>query len=798
MRFAALSCFSHNRVILSPFIDRPLLTLALFLVLGVVLASGMPGLSIDDDLYVYFSDDDPKLQELEAFEQTYTSEDYVGFVVVPAGGDIFTPRALEAVREVSERAWQLPYSQRVLSLATYQHSESEGDELRVGPLIPVSGEVSDAQAAHARDVVLSSPETLNRYAAIGARATTVFVRLALPTPIDSAVYREVAYAARLIRDDFEREWSDVDLLLSGTVMTNVVLGEAVASDFTTLIPLTVLTIALGLWFLFASAPAMAVTMLVVLLSVTSTMGLYGWLDTVLSSVSGFVPTIVMTIAVADVVHVLVSYSHQLRVGSPKREALLEAMRINLEPIFITSLTTSIGVLGLNFSDSPPYQALGNMVAVGVTFAFLYSVVLVPAVLALLPARWFMRSGRDGVVSGGGRAERMRAFADWVLARRRALLVLFAVLLPVALVGLSGNRLTERWFEYFDDTFEYRQALEIINAEISGVDAIEYSIESGMAEGVNDPVYLDDLDRFADWMREQPNVVNVNSFADIMKRLNRNLHDDDPAWYRLPEDRALAAQYLLLYELSLPQGQGLDSTLDIDRSASRLQVFLTKTDSDELLALEARARAWLAENTTAVTAGSGTGVDVMFAHLNQRNIRAMLKGTAVALALISVVLIVALRSWRVGLISMVPNLVPALLAFALWGVTVGEVNLAVSVVITMSLGIVVDDTVHFLSKYLRARRERGWDAPEAIRYAFETVGVALTITTAVLVAGFALLAVSHFTPTQDTGTMLALTLALALAVDFLLLPAVLVWVDREPGGAPATDSAPAGAVRDGAG
>ncbi len=798
MRFAALSCFSHNRVILSPFIDRPLLTLALFLVLGVVLASGMPGLSIDDDLYVYFSDDDPKLQELEAFEQTYTSEDYVGFVVVPAGGDIFTPRALEAVREVSERAWQLPYSQRVLSLATYQHSESEGDELRVGPLIPVSGEVSDAQAAHARDVVLSSPETLNRYAAIGARATTVFVRLALPTPIDSAVYREVAYAARLIRDDFEREWSDVDLLLSGTVMTNVVLGEAVASDFTTLIPLTVLTIALGLWFLFASAPAMAVTMLVVLLSVTSTMGLYGWLDTVLSSVSGFVPTIVMTIAVADVVHVLVSYSHQLRVGSPKREALLEAMRINLEPIFITSLTTSIGVLGLNFSDSPPYQALGNMVAVGVTFAFLYSVVLVPAVLALLPARWFMRSGRDGVVSGGGRAERMRAFADWVLARRRALLVLFAVLLPVALVGLSGNRLTERWFEYFDDTFEYRQALEIINAEISGVDAIEYSIESGMAEGVNDPVYLDDLDRFADWMREQPNVVNVNSFADIMKRLNRNLHDDDPAWYRLPEDRALAAQYLLLYELSLPQGQGLDSTLDIDRSASRLQVFLTKTDSDELLALEARARAWLAENTTAVTAGSGTGVDVMFAHLNQRNIRAMLKGTAVALALISVVLIVALRSWRVGLISMVPNLVPALLAFALWGVTVGEVNLAVSVVITMSLGIVVDDTVHFLSKYLRARRERGWDAPEAIRYAFETVGVALTITTAVLVAGFALLAVSHFTPTQDTGTMLALTLALALAVDFLLLPAVLVSADRGPGGAGAADSARAGPVRDGAG
>ncbi|MEO0425047.1 MAG: MMPL family transporter, partial [Pseudomonadota bacterium] len=588
----------------------------------------------------------------------------------------------------------------------------------------------------------------------------------------------------------------IDLSLSGTVVTNVVLGEAVASDFTTLIPLTVLTIACGLWLLFASAPAMAVTMLVVLLSVTSTMGVFGWGNTVLASVAGFVPTIVMTIAVADVVHILVSYSHQLRIGNPKRAALVEAMRINLEPVFITSLTTSIGVLGLNFSDSPPYQALGNMVAVGVGFAFVYSIVLVPAVLILLPASWFTRGGRE--VSGTGRAQRMRAFADWVLARRRLLLIVFAVLLPLSFAGLAGNRLTERWFEYFDMSFEYRRALEIINCDISGVDAIEYSVESGVADGVNNPIYLDDLDRFAAWMREQPNVVNVNSFADIMKRLNRNMHGDDPTWYRLPDNRALAAQYLLLYELSLPQGQGLDSTLDIDRSASRMQVFLTKTDSDELLALEARAREWLADNTSAVTAGNGTGVDVMFAHLNQRNIRAMLKGTAVALALISLVLMVTLRSWRMGVVSMVPNLVPALFAFALWGVTVGEVNLAVSVVITMSLGIVVDDTVHFLSKYLRARRERGWDAPEAIRYAFETVGVALTITTLVLVAGFSLLGFSHFGPTVDTGTLLAVTLALALVVDFLLLPAVLVWVDRRPGGPVAADSRPAPAGADGIG
>lgn len=781
---------------LNGLLDRPRACIGACLLFMLGLAAGLPGLSIDDDLQVYFSDDDPRLLEKEAFEATYTAEDTVAYVFVPADGDIFSPRSLMQLRELSERAWQLPFSQRVISLATYQHSQAEGDTLTVGPLVPAAGVVDAALAQRVRDIVLSSPETYRRYASESAAATTVFVRLALAQESE-AVFDEVVEAARALAADFEREHPGVSLLLLGSTVTNVTLGEAVVGDFRTLIPLSLLAIAGGLWFLFASAPAMLVVMGVVGLSVVSTMGVFGWLGTALASVAGFVPSIVMTIAVADVVHILVSYSHQLRLGVARRQALVEAMRINVEPVFITSVTTAIGVLGLNFSDSPPYRALGNMVAVGVGFAFLYSMVLVPALLTVLPARWFVRgAARSAAVPPSQqRAVRMRRLADWVIDHRRGLLAAFAVVLPLSVLGVSQNRLTERWFEYFDRSFEYRQALELVNDEVSGVDSIQYSIESGVASGINDPAYLRDLDRFADWMRGQPNVVHVASFADVLKRLNRNLHGDDPAWYRVPERQDLAAQYLLLYELSLPQGQGLDSSVDIDRSASRLQVYLTKTDSDELLALERRARHWLAANAPAIEGATGTGLDVMFAHLNQRNIVGMLGGTVGALVLISLLLVAALRSVRLGLVSMVPNLVPALLAFAVWGVTVGEVNLAVSVVLTMSLGIVVDDTVHFLSKYLRARREGGLDAAEAIRYAFETVGVALVITTAVLVAGFSLLAASHFNPTQHTGTLLAVTLALALVVDFLLLPPVLMALDRgrAVAGACPGEAAPAGSA-----
>ncbi len=168
---------------------------------------------------------------------------------------------------------------------------------------------------------------------------------------------------------------------------------------------------------------------------------------------------------------------------------------------------------------------------------------------------------------------------------------------------------------------------------------------------------------------------------------------------------------------------------------------------------------------------------MFAYIGQRNIKSMLRGTSFALVLISLVLIVALRSLKIGLVSLIPNLAPAAMGFGLWGLVSGQVGLGLSVVAGMTLGIVVDDTVHFLSKYLRARRERGLDAQDAVRYAFHTVGTALLVTTLVLIAGFLVLTQSGFKINSDMGLLTAVTIALALVTDFLLLPPLLMKVDK---------------------
>jgi predicted RND superfamily exporter protein len=339
-------------------------------------------------------------------------------------------------------------------------------------------------------------------------------------------------------------------------------------------------------------------------------------------------------------------------------------------------------------------------------------------------------------------------------------------------------LNDEFVKYFDDSVQFRIDTDFTTSNLTGIYNIAYSLESGESGGISEPGYLNKLEEFADWFREQPEVLHVNSLSDTMKRLNQNLHADQPEWYRIPQRRELAAQYLLLYEMSLPYGLDLNNQINVDKSASKLDVSLRSVSSNSVIALEERAQQWLNENAPPSMQVNGASPAIMFSHIGARNIRSMLGGTTVALLLISFTLVFALRSLRIGLISIIPNLVPAGMAFGLWGLLVGQVGLALSVVTGMTLGIVVDDTVHFLSKYLRARREKSLSSADAVRYAFHTVGTALWTTSMVLIAGFLVLTGSPFELNSGMGLLTAITIGLALLADFLLLPTLLMALDKK--------------------
>jgi outer membrane lipoprotein-sorting protein len=494
------------------------------------------------------------------------------------------------------------------------------------------------------------------------------------------------------------------------------------------------------------------------------------------------PIIIMTLAIADSVHILVTMFGLIREGQDKLAALRESLRINFVAVAITSVTTIVGFLSLNFSDAPPFWHLGNITAVGIAAALFYSVTFLPALITLLPVRLPAVRLAKGRLAGGttGSAVQPRGLesllgrvADWVTSHYRPVLLGTGAAAVVLIAMVPMIDLNDEWVKYFDYRTDFRGDAEFAMDNLNGIYLVEYSLDSGEQGGISNPAYLKGLEGFTAWLREQPEVTHVYSYSDIAKRLNKNMHGDDPAWYRMPQDRELAAQYLLLYELSLPYGLDLNDRISVDKSASRVTASVGEISTAKVRKLIDRADTWLAVNAPASMQGEATGATVMFSHISERNINSMLTGNALALLLIAGIMIMALRSLSIGTLSLLPNAVPIMMTFGLWAVLVGQVGMAAATVSATSLGIVVDDTVHFLAKYLRARREKKLDRPQAIRYAFLTVGRAIISTTVILAFGFGVLALSTFRVNAQMGLLTALAILIALPVDFLLLPSLLM-------------------------
>lgn len=741
----------------------------LFTVLLVVaVASGGRFLGFTTDYRAFFSADNPQLQAFEQLQGTYDRADNVVFVVTPRDGDILQADTLESIQWLTEKAWQTPYSIRVDSITNYQHSRAEGDDLTVTDLVEDVAALKENDLQNIRSVMLSEPLLLNRLVNEAATVTGINVTIHLPGNSPSEV-PEVAAFVRNLAQELELKNPNLSVGLTGMVMFNNAFGEHAKNDMTKLVPLMFAVIILLISVLFRSVSATVATSLMLLMSIMVGMGAFGWSGFKITPPSASAPNIILTVAVADAVHFFMSYLSQLREGVAKYEAIKESLRINFKPILLTSLTTALGFLALNASEVPPIVHLGNIVAAGVVGAFVLSVTFLPAMAAILPTRIKARDKKPSAF--------FDAISNLVRTKTNAVLFLTTLLSLLLLAFIPRNEINDDYVKYFSEATQFRQDTEYAIEHLIGPNNIQYSIEAGNHGDVNDPSFLESIQAFVDYLYTQKEVAHVFTITDTMKRLNRNMHGDDSVFYRLPNNKDLAAQYLLLYELSLPMGLGLNNQVNLDKSATRVTVTFRAMSTAQMLEVEDRFARWLAQSYPELSFNASSS-NLMFAHIGQKNTRSMIWGAIAALVLISAVLVIALRSFKIGLISLIPNLVPIGIAFGIWGMLIGEVGLSLAPVVGMALGVVVDDTIHFLSKYLRARREDNLDASMAVDYALKTVGPAMIVTTVALAFGFLILTLSPFKLNADMGLLTAITITVALIVDFLLLPALLIKMESK--------------------
>ncbi|EII3297500.1 MMPL family transporter [Vibrio parahaemolyticus] len=746
-----------------------LLVLLVTIFLIIVATIGGKNLYFRGDYDIFFDGTNKQLLAFDEIQTTFAKTDNLAIVIAPEDGDIFTPQTLSLIQKITVDAWQVPYSSRVDSIANYQHTEASDDDLLVEDLLYSEYELIPERISKVKSIALSEPVLKSALVSEKGDVTVVNITVQLPEMDKTAEVEEVVSSINAMIDRYQRAYPDVTFHKAGIIAMNHAFMTAAQDDSSTLVPTMLVVILVFLTIMLRSILSVIATLIVIIGSVMATMGISGWAGMFLSTATVNVPTLIMTLAVADCVHVIATMRQSMKNGFTKAQSIERSIALNFVPILITSVTTAIGFLMMNMSDSPVLRDFGNLSALGVMVACFLSVTLLPALLKLLPIHVKMETSQD-------QKHVMDRLGDFVVSQRRALLPLSVAVIIVCASLIPLNKVNDESVEYFGQRNEFRQAADFMEERISGMTNISIAIKTNESQGIAAPDFLNTIGEFSSWLRDQPETDHVATLADVYKRLNKNMHGDDEAYYSLPQERELAAQYLLLYEMSLPYGLDLNNQINVDKSSIKMVLTVANLGSVELVDLENRIYQWFAEHAPQyqVVASSPS---LMFAHIGETNMASMLSTLPITLVLISALLIFALRSVRLGLISLMPNIAPAVIGFGLWALISGEINLGLSVVVTLTLGIVVDDAVHFLSKYQRARRE-GQTAEQAVRYAFHTVGRALWITTVVLVAGFSVLAMSSFRLNADMGQLSAIVIFIALVVDFLFLPTLLMLFDKK--------------------
>ncbi len=747
------------------------------LLASIILAFGIASLGkmeFDADYHIFFSEENPELLAFDGLQEKYTKDDSAIIVLTPKNGDVFTKENLTAIEELTAEAWKTPFSSRVDAITNFQHTRADGDDLYVEDLSYQSALKSEVEIRNIKKVALSEPLLVNRIINENGTVTAINITTKFPNESLDENPSTVAYINKMIKE-FKNKHPQFTVHTSGLVIMNDAFFTASQKDlmFTVLMLAIILITVLLLTKNFFS---MLGTLFVIMFSISTAVGFMGIMGIRLTPPSATFPTIILTLAVADSIHLLVTYLQGIRKkGLNKVEALIESIRLNFLPVMITSITTVIGFLTMNFGDVPPFGDLGNLVAVGILAALFYSLTFLPAFMAITPIkRKQIKTSLENIEKMGW----LEKLGGYISKRPKRLAV--GSLLIIGFLSLLAfkNEFNDQFIKYFDDTVDFRKNSEYISDNLTGIYNIEYSVSAGESGGINNPEYLKKLEEFEKWFERQPEVVHVNSFAEISRRVNKSMHGDKKRHYALPNNRQEAAQYLLLYEMSLPFGLDLNNQINVDKSETRITITTQNLKSSELIELSERGEKWLKENTPEYMHAIGTSATLMFSRLGFRQAKSMLKGNIIALILITLILMLALRNFKLGLLSIIPNLAPVFIGFGFWALFKGQINTGMVIVFGMTLGIIVDDTVHFMAKFLRAKNELGYDSRSAVKYAFKTVGQALVITTIVLVAGFLILSQSTFAMNSHMAQITTIIIIVALVVDFILLPALLIIVSND--------------------
>ena len=746
---------------------RPLCIIISLLILAG-LAQGLSKINFNPDINAFFPENDTLTTSHLSIEDTYSSMDNAVIGIGVKEGTVFTNEVLSLIEDLTERAWKTPHSLRVDSLSNYSYVSADGDDLYIEPFLEGSS-TYDLKTLKEKELIIEEEE-LAYGAIISKDKKTSLINIVFDPPrkdIEAEYQESLNYVLGFL-EEARKNHPEVDLIISGIVYMEYQSPMLLKAQMPKLMPTAILVILLTLFLLLRSLVAVAGSFLVILMSVVSAMGSIGFMSGDIAQPFIMVPILIATLAVADCVHLFTLYFQNLDSSRKSKEAMLESLKLNLQPLFLTSLTTAIGFLSLNLAPVEPLRGIGNGVAVGVFLAFIFTVLLLAPIVSYFNVKQSKNINFQKNIA--------RKLGKFSIKNYKRLLVIVPVISCFLMAFIPLNKTNDNPLEFYSERYTTSAAdSKWISQRIGGTFPVSYELYS---QGiVSDPEFLREVDKFSEWLASNKEVLHVSSLSKIMKNLNKTLHGKQEEWNIIPTEPDLSAQYLFFYEMSLPYGLDLTNSISQNKESIKLVASLKELGSLEYREFAKRVENYASQNMPEDMVSIGTGTRPIFAFMSNMLITQLTYALGIGIVLITATIILFFRSLRYGMLTSVTNLLPIGVAFGIWAIVSGEISMLVGIGMGTTLGIIVDFTVHFLSKYLHARRQKNLSAEEAVEYAFETVGFALIITSFSLILGFLVLLQAFFIPIHGFVLFSSIAFLSALIIDLLLFPALLITWDK---------------------
>ncbi|MBL6599425.1 MAG: MMPL family transporter [Alphaproteobacteria bacterium] len=728
-------------------VAKPNMVAVLALAILAILGTGLDRLEIKTGYRDLFHADDPLLLAIDAMNDRYGSGDGLILMISARDGDVLDQSGLRAISALTRSLDALPQTRRVTSLSTQRRVTRTAIGTMLVDLIPEQPPRRAGGLKRLRKNILTTSGVAETLVTRGGDATLIRVEVSLRDGDHTALV-DFTRKVRALIDDVKATDPDLSVALGGLVTLNDALVQATHADMRVLFPAMGVLLCLGLLVFTRSLRGVAGPLIVVGAAVVAAIGAAGWLGVPVTPILSITPTIVLGIGIADSLHILVSTDRAGLAGAAARPALYKALRRNFGPISLTTLTTGVGFLCLMFSESPPFRDLGLISAIGVLAALFFTLTLLPAISVIAPGK--IRSGYNRMGQWIGK------ILDVVTRRRRVALVVIGVLVAIAGAGLSQTRSDDQLTQWFDESLAFKQDLNTIRDTFGPTERASWVIPLPRGRDTLDARFLGSLDTFSTWLEDQPEVADTITLSSILEPLSAK--------------ETLAAEIATLDRLHRSE-QGRDrlsALLSRDMDETRVIVILENGSTLALQALAARAEAWTGKQPGPISEARPSGPVWSLAKLVSSSTQTMLIGTTVAFLVIAACLGLLLRSWRLGVVGLTAMVVPPALVYGIWSWTGRPIGLAESVVAATSLGLLVDISIHILTRY-RAGALVGLDPRVRIRRAFEAAGPALLTGFLILIAGFAVLTLSPFRGNMHFGLLTAATLAVGLPVAVLVLP-----------------------------